>query len=154
KAQIGKVDVAVEERQIVLVRPLLDLSWVAVRTAVGVRLVAVAIVQELLVFALQFVVEDDPMNPYVVLVEPLRSPDVSGVQLRVVRQLARTRVPGIERLFRLVFWCAVTLEQLASASREGDQHRLPILVAVERRDRPNQLGGPQPVEVAVPQVSG
>src|SRR4029079_3145511 len=44
KAQIGKVDVAVEERQIVLMRPLFDLSRIAVRTAVGVRLIAVAIV--------------------------------------------------------------------------------------------------------------
>ena len=85
KAQIRKVDVTVEERQIVLVRPLLDLSRIAVRTAVGVRLIAVAIVKELLVLTLQLVVEHDAMNPYVVLRESLRSPEVRGKNLRVVR---------------------------------------------------------------------
>ena len=44
KAEIGKMNVAVEERQIVLVRPPLDLSRIAVRTPVGVRPIAVAIV--------------------------------------------------------------------------------------------------------------
>ena len=57
KAEIGKVNVAVEVRQIVLLGPLFDLFRIAVRTAVGVRMIAVAIVEELLVLALQLVVE-------------------------------------------------------------------------------------------------
>jgi hypothetical protein len=44
ETEIRKVNVAVEERQIVLVRPLLDLSRIAVRTPVGVGLIAFAIV--------------------------------------------------------------------------------------------------------------
>src|SRR3954462_13994121 len=131
QAKIGKVDVAVEERQVVLLRPLFDFSGIAVRTAVGVRVIAVAIVEELLVLALQLVVEHHAINPYVVLLKPICSPDVGGVKLSVVRQFPRTRISRIERLPRLVFWCPVTLEQLASALGEGHQHRAPVLVAVK-----------------------
>jgi len=153
KAQIRKVDVAVEERQVVLMRPLFDLSRIAVRTAVGVRSIAVAIVEELLVFALQLVVENDAMNPYVVLLKPICSPEIRGIQLSVMREFTRTRVSRIERLPRLVFRCSMILEQLASSVGEGHQHRAPVLVTVERSNGPNQIRGPQPVEVAVPQVS-
>ena len=65
EAEIGKVNVAVEVRQIVLLGPLFDLFRIAVRTAVGVRMIAVAIVEELLVLALQLVVEHHAINPYV-----------------------------------------------------------------------------------------
>src|SRR5438876_974633 len=92
------------------------------------------------------------MNPYVVLLKPVRSPDVCGIQLSVMRQFTRTRVSRIERLPGLVFR-SMALEQLASALGEGHQHRAPVLVAVERSHRPDQISGPQPVEVAVPQVS-
>src|SRR3954468_13732738 len=153
KAEIGKVNVAVEVRQIVLLGPLFDLFRIAVRTAVGVRMIAVAIVEELLVLALQLVVEHHAINPYVVLLKPVCGPDVGGVKLSVVRQFPRTRISRIERLPRLVFWCAVTLEQVASPVGEGHQHRAPVLVTVERSNGPNQLRGPKPVEVAVPQIA-
>jgi hypothetical protein len=137
QAKIGKVDVAVEEGQVVLLRPLLDFSWIAARTAVRIRLIAVAIVEELLVLALQFVVEHDAVNPYVVFLKPICSPDVGRVKLSVVRQLPRTHISRIECLPRLVFWCPVTLEQVASAVGEGHQHRALVLVAVERSNGPN-----------------
>ena len=44
KAEIGKVDVTIEERQVVFVRPLLDLSYVPIRTSVGIRPIGVALV--------------------------------------------------------------------------------------------------------------
>src|SRR3954449_7641021 len=46
KAQIRKVDVPVEERQIMLVRPLLDLSRIPVRTPISVGPLAVPIVEK------------------------------------------------------------------------------------------------------------
>src|SRR4029077_5890201 len=54
---------------------------------------------------------------------------------------------------RLAECCALTLEQRASAVGEGHQHRAPVLVAVEWSNGPNQLRGPQSVEVAVPQIA-
>src|SRR4029077_13477641 len=93
------------------------------------------------------------MNPYVVFLKPICSPDVGRVKLSVVRQLPRTHISRIERLPRLVFWCPVTLEQVASAVGEGHQHRAPVLVSVERSNGPNQLRGPEPIKVAVPQIA-
>ena len=86
QAKIGKVDVAVEERQIVLVRPLFNFSRVTIRTSVGVTLVPVAVVEKLLILAFELVVEHDAVNPNVVFLKPVRSPEVCGVELRVMRQ--------------------------------------------------------------------
>src|SRR5258708_2234040 len=93
------------------------------------------------------------MNPYVVLLKPIRGPDVGGVKVSIVRQFTRSRIARIERLPGLVLWRPVALEQLASPLGEGHQHGAPVLVAVERSYGPNQLRGPQPVKVAVPQIS-
>ena len=55
---VGEVHLVVEVRQIVLARPVADLVLVAARSAVAVRAVAVVVLQELLVLALQVVFED------------------------------------------------------------------------------------------------
>jgi hypothetical protein len=51
-AVVGKVHLAVEERQVVLSRPVADLVLVAVGPAVAVGAIAVGLLQKLLVFAL------------------------------------------------------------------------------------------------------
>ena len=58
-AVVGKVHLAVEVRQVVFARPVADLLLVAVRSAVAVGAVAVVLLQELLVLALQVLFEDD-----------------------------------------------------------------------------------------------
>ena len=93
KAQIGKVDVPVEERQIVLVRPLLDLSRIPVWTSISIGPVAVAIVEKLLVLAFEFVVEDNAMNSHVLFLKPLSRPHVRRKKLRVVRQFTGAGIP-------------------------------------------------------------
>ena len=92
KAQIRKVDVPVEERQIVLVRPLLDLSRIPVWTPISVGPIAVSIVEKLLVLAFELVVEDDAMNPHVLFLQALSRPHVGGKKLRVVRQFTRASI--------------------------------------------------------------
>jgi hypothetical protein len=92
KAHIRKVDVTVEERQIVLVRPLLDFSGITVRTSVGVTLVPVAVVEKLLILAFELVVEHHTLDPNVVFLKPFGSSHVGGVKLRVVRQFTGARV--------------------------------------------------------------
>src|SRR5690242_15985853 len=93
KAQIWKVDVTVEERQVVLVRPLLDFSGITVRTSVGVPLVLLTVVEKLLILAFELVVEHHTVDPNVVLLKPFRSSYVCGVKLRVVRQFTGPHVP-------------------------------------------------------------
>jgi hypothetical protein len=61
-AVVGKVHLVVEVRQIVLARPVTDLVLVAARPAVAVRSVAVVILEELLVLALQVLLENDASN--------------------------------------------------------------------------------------------
>ena len=56
---VGEMNVVVEVRQIVLACPVTDLILVAARPAVAVRSVTVVVLQELLVLALQVLLEND-----------------------------------------------------------------------------------------------
>src|SRR5262249_54000230 len=117
QSEIGEVDMAVEERQIMLVRPLLDFSRIAIWPTVGIGTVAISVVKKLLIVALELVVERDAMNSHVVLLKPLGRPQVSRIELRVVRQFSRPHLARIERLPWSLFRCAVTFEQFAPALR-------------------------------------
>src|SRR5690606_16677479 len=66
-ARIGELHVPILLGQIVLDRPAMNLLMGAIRPAVAVRLAAIAFLQELLVLALQLVVEDDTADEYAVL---------------------------------------------------------------------------------------
>jgi hypothetical protein len=83
-AHVGEVHLAIEEREIVIVRPLLDLSSVAVRPPVCLRMVAFTFVQKALVFALQFVIEHDAMDTDVLFLKPLCRTEIGSMQLCVV----------------------------------------------------------------------
>ena len=56
---VGKMHLLIEVRQIVLARPVTDLVLVATRSAVAVGATAVRLLQELLVLALQVLLEED-----------------------------------------------------------------------------------------------
>jgi hypothetical protein len=59
---VGKMNLVVEVRQVVLEGPLPDLLVGPIRVAVVVRTVSVALVQPLLVPTLELVVENDPLD--------------------------------------------------------------------------------------------
>jgi hypothetical protein len=61
-AVVGEVDVLVKVRQIVLAGPVADLVLVAAWSAVAIRVVAIVVLQELLVLALQVLFEDDALD--------------------------------------------------------------------------------------------
>ena len=92
---------AVLIRQVVFARPSCDLLWLAIRSSVAVLLAAIALVKELLVIALQLVVQDYAIHPAALLAEALLGAQVGAIDLRVVCQLARLSETGIERLPRL-----------------------------------------------------
>jgi hypothetical protein len=58
-AVIGEVHLAIEVRQVVLARPVADLVLSAIRSSVAVRAVTVVVLEELLVLALQVLLESD-----------------------------------------------------------------------------------------------
>jgi hypothetical protein len=91
-SQIRELHVAIEERQIVLVRPLLDLPSVTVRSPVGIRTIAIALMKKALIFAFQLVVEDDAVDAGVRFLESFDNSLIRGMQLCVMRQLARADV--------------------------------------------------------------
>ena len=97
---VREVYLAVEVRQIVLACPLANLVLVAVRTTVAVGASAIVFLQELLVVALQVVVEHDAtdIEPAVLVAEPGFLLAVRRVEVRVVFDFAFTADAGVERL--------------------------------------------------------
>jgi hypothetical protein len=61
-AEVGEVNPVVEVRQLVLERPLRDLSGIAVRPSITVRAVPVVLLEERLLLAFQVLLENDAPN--------------------------------------------------------------------------------------------
>ena len=61
-ARIREVNVSVVVRQVVLASPPRDLLRLAVRPPIAILLTAIALVEEPLIVALEFVVEDDTVD--------------------------------------------------------------------------------------------
>jgi hypothetical protein len=87
--RVRKPDVPIVVRQLVFTRPTRNLFRLTVRPAVAVLLASVALVQEALIVALQFVVEDDAPNPTALAAETLLGALVRAIDLGVVCQFAR-----------------------------------------------------------------
>ena len=98
-AVVGEMNLVVEVRQIVLARPVADLVLVAARSAVAVGAVAVVVLQELLVLALQVLFEDDASDLEVrVLVSKTGFLLAKRrVEIRVVVDLPRAADAGVEQ---------------------------------------------------------
>src|SRR5262245_14959201 len=101
-------------------RPLFDLTTVAVWASVRIGMVAIPLVEKALVLALQFVFEDHPLNTDVVFLKALGRSQICGMQLCVMRQLTGADVARIERLARLLFGRPMALQKLASTV--GQRH--------------------------------
>jgi hypothetical protein len=86
---VREVDALVEVREVVLASPCGDFLWLPSRAPVAIGSPAIRFLQELLVFAFQFVVEDDAPHRCATLVEALLRPQIRSVDLGVVRELPR-----------------------------------------------------------------
>ena len=66
-ARVGELDVAVVLRELVLDGPTMDFLRRSIGPPIALRLAAIALLQELLVLALQLVIEEDAADERVVL---------------------------------------------------------------------------------------
>ena len=132
----------VEVGQVVLARPVFDLARVAVRTPAAV---AIALVEPLLVLALELVIEDDAVDPRVAGVEALRGPQIRLEDLRVVFELPIAFETRVELLADIVVAVAVMLEQVAAAV---GQHHGDVVPSVD----PNGVN--EAMLAQVPEVAG
>ena len=97
-ARVGELDVPVLVRQFVFDGPAVDLVRRSIGPAVAVGSTAIALLQELLVIALELVVEDDAADHRALFAEALGLLQVRAVDLRVVGQLARLPKARVELL--------------------------------------------------------
>jgi hypothetical protein len=75
-------------RKVVLDSPTMNLFRRSIRSAVAVRSAAIPLLEELLILALEFIVENDAADARAFAAETLGSVRVRAVDLRVVGQLA------------------------------------------------------------------
>ena len=85
-AKVREVDLLVEVGKVVVARPLLNLTGVAIRAAVAVP---IAFVQPLLILALELVVEGDSSNPRTALGELLSLSQIGVEDLGIVLDFPR-----------------------------------------------------------------
>jgi len=88
-ADVRKVNVAIEVRQVMLARPRSDLPNVVVRAAVAVLSATIAPLPEALILPFELVVEGDAPDAPSLAAETLFGLQVGTVDLTVVRELAR-----------------------------------------------------------------
>ena len=122
--RVRKPDVPIVVRQLVFTRA--NAQSLPAHSLAGRRrlsfLPRLRYVQEALIVALQFVVEDDAPNPTALAAYTLLGALVGAIDLGVVRQLARLSDAGVEGLTRLVgavvTLVPVGLEQVTAAIRQ------------------------------------
>ena len=103
-AIVGEVHLAVEIRQVVLARPVADLGLFPVGPAVAIGAIAVVLLQELLVRALQILLEDDApdVEAAVFVSEACLLLAIRRVEARIVIDLTGATDTSVERLRRLI----------------------------------------------------
>ena len=79
-------------------RPILDLQRIAVRPAIAVVTIAIPLLQELLILALQVVLEDDAVDVRALVTQAFGFLEIGAVELRVVLQFAWLLDAVVERL--------------------------------------------------------
>ena len=122
------MDLLVEVREVVFERPLLNLPLVAIRVSVIVVAIPIALVEPLLVLALELVVEKHTLDMDVALGEPFCHAQVGLIDLRVMFELALAFEACVELLARVVVAIAVRVKNVAAALRQDHRH---VRVAVQ-----------------------
>src|SRR5262245_17782624 len=119
---VGEMHVIVEVPQIVVACPVADLVFITTGSAVTVGTVAVVVLQELLIFPLEVLFEDDAsdLEDVVLFSEPSVLLPKGRVKIRIVVDLARAAGAGVEPLRRFtVSLQRVGLEQVTAFRRKG-----------------------------------
>src|SRR5438552_12096964 len=83
-AEIRKMHLLVEVREVMDVGPFLDLMWFAIWPSIGVVAVDIPLVQPLLILTLELVIEKDAVDVDLALRKPFRFAKVRLVDLCVV----------------------------------------------------------------------
>jgi hypothetical protein len=96
--KIGKVHSLIEVRKLVFMRPALDFTRVAIGPAVTVRPATISFLKPLLVLALELLLEDDASDVGTFVAQTRLLAQVCGIELRVMRQLARAADASVEGL--------------------------------------------------------
>lgn len=144
-ACVRKMHLIIEVRQVVLARPFFDLVLVAVGMAVVVVAVPIPLVQPLLVVALELVVQNDPIDARVALLQTLRFAFEGAIDLNVVFELPLAFNARVERLAAILIAVSMALKQASSVSGQGHG-------AISRPGYSGDLN--QPLLAQVPQITG
>jgi hypothetical protein len=116
-AQVGEMDLIVEVREVVLVRPFLDLVRLTIGPSSYIVAVSIPPMQPSLVVALELVVEDDTFDACPVLREAISFAEVGAIHLGVVFQLARLLEPRVELLATVVRMASVLVNRVVAPVR-------------------------------------
>ena len=121
-------------------------STVAIGPPVAVSVTAIALLQELLILALQLVVEDDAPDTSAVVADAFLGARVGAIDLCVVRQLARLAEAGVEGLAGLV--TALAAARFEHVSPFLGEHN-DIALAPIHGDGLDEAGFPQVIQSVV-----
>jgi hypothetical protein len=119
-ADVRKVDLVIEVREVVLVGPLANLIACAIGVAVILVVVLVALVEPTLVLTLQLVVEDHAVDVRAPLQETRLGLLVCAIDLKVVFQFPLTRQARVEGLVMVVVAVPMALEQASAGPGQAD----------------------------------
>lgn len=112
---VREMDLAVEEWQVMIVRPLLDFSRIAIGPAIRIRPVPIPFLQPLLVLALQLVIEAYAVDLQTAGFELRRLAFVGPIDLGVVFEFALTFQTGVESLTRVPIAVAAGFQHAPAA---------------------------------------
>jgi hypothetical protein len=115
---IREMDLVVEVRQVVFIRPFTNLRCRPIGMAVVVVVVLVALVEPTLILALELVVEDDTFDVDAALEEPHLRVFVRAIDVEVVLEFPCTHQARVERLMRLVVAVTMVLEEAPPVLRQ------------------------------------
>jgi hypothetical protein len=148
---VGKMDVSIEVRQVVLACPFLDLLGVSLRPTVTLGSISIGLLKEALILALQLVVQDGALDAGIRCVQPLSGLEIGVIDLGVVLDLARLPDARVEGLARLAVDIAATRFKQISTAISEDNDRLAMAFEVNGSYEPRLA---QVAEVSLTRVGG
>ena len=114
---VGEMNLVVEVRKVVVVRPLRDFSGFTIGAAIGIVAIPITFVEPPLVVALELVVEDDTIDAGAAVREALRLTKVRAIDLDVVFEFARLLETRVELLLVLLTMVSMMISRAVAAVR-------------------------------------